>query len=105
MSLFFTKTKVFLLRGNHELSYVNSQLETYGTGCFRYQCLIFSFFFFVFHYASLFSSGSQAFKQRGDDVYWAINRAFDCLPIAAIVDHELFCVHGFPLFIYFVIFI
>jgi hypothetical protein len=38
--------------------------------------------------------GQAAFKQRGDDVFWAVNRAFDCLPLAAIVDHELFCVHG-----------
>ncbi|KAK2954711.1 putative Serine/threonine-protein phosphatase [Blattamonas nauphoetae] len=70
-----SRSKVYLLRGNHELSYVNSQIETYGQGCFRYQC-------------------QQVFKTRGEDVYWAINRAFDCLPLAAIIDHEIFCVHG-----------
>ncbi|KAA6388142.1 MAG: putative serine/threonine protein phosphatase [Streblomastix strix] len=43
-----SRTKVFLLRGNHELSYVNSQLETYGQGCFRAQCQV-------------------AFRNRGDE--------------------------------------
>ncbi|KAK2956130.1 putative Serine/threonine-protein phosphatase [Blattamonas nauphoetae] len=70
-----TRNKIFLLRGNHELSYVNSQIEVYGYTCLRVQC-------------------ASIFKDRGEEVFWAINRAFDCLPIAAIIDKELICMHG-----------
>ncbi|KAK2957473.1 putative Serine/threonine-protein phosphatase [Blattamonas nauphoetae] len=71
----YARTKIFLLRGNHELMYVNSQIETYGMTSFLMQC-------------------KTLFGKRGVDVFMAFNRAFDCLPVAAIVDRELFCCHG-----------
>ncbi|KAJ4459504.1 putative protein phosphatase [Paratrimastix pyriformis] len=55
---------VVLLRGNHELAYVNGQ------------------------------TGIRHFRERGEEVWRAFNRVFDCLPIAATIDGQLFCVHG-----------
>ncbi|KAK8887213.1 hypothetical protein M9Y10_038251 [Tritrichomonas musculus] len=58
---------VFLIRGNHEFRKVN---ENYG------------------------------FKKQIIDVFKSIspwekaNYAFDCLPLAAIIDNRIFCVHG-----------
>lgn len=56
-----------LLRGNHEFPHIN---EEYG---FREEII------------SLY----------GDDEVWTeINRVFSYLPIAAVIDDEVFCVHG-----------
>jgi hypothetical protein len=69
-------TKVFLLRGNHETRDVNGWEEHYGERSFIFQC-----------------------RQRfGDDVGYRIweacNQAFDRMPLAAVIDHSIFCVHG-----------
>ena len=58
---------IFLIRGNHEFRNIN---ETYG---FKEQAL------------SAYAS---------DDVYEAFNKAFDCLPFAAIIEDQVFAVHG-----------
>lgn len=68
--------KMFLLRGNHELRSVNGQEGHYGKGSFLAQC-----------------------KDRfgldiGEQIWTCVNQAFDYLPLAAVVDDSMFCVHG-----------
>ena len=68
--------KMFLLRGNHELRSVNGQEGHYGKGSFLAQC-----------------------KERfgldiGNQLWECVNQAFDYLPLAAVVDDSMFCVHG-----------
>ena len=58
---------VYLIRGNHEFRNIN---DIYG---------------FKVQVSELYGP---------DEVYDAFNRAFDCLPLAAIIDDKLFCVHG-----------
>ena len=68
--------KVFLLRGNHETRDVNGWEEHYGERSFIFQCR----------------------NRFGDDVgyrVWeACNQIFDRLPLAAVIDQDVFCVHG-----------
>lgn len=68
--------KVVLLRGNHETRDVNGWEEHYGERSFIYQCR----------------------ARFGDDIgyrLWeVINQAFDRLPLAAVIDNDIFCVHG-----------
>ena len=68
--------KVFLLRGNHETRDVNGWEEHYGERSFMYQCR----------------------SRFGDDLGYRIweqtNQVFDRLPLAAVVDQDIFCVHG-----------
>lgn len=69
-------TKVFLLRGNHELRDVNSWEEFYGEGSFLWQC-------------------RNRFGAEDGELLWeAINTVFDRLPLAAVVDQDVFCIHG-----------
>ncbi len=68
--------KVFLLRGNHETRAVNGLEEFYGAGCFLSQC------------KNRFGS------EEGWVVWNQINTAFDRLPLAAVIDDDIFCVHG-----------
>eukprot|EP00559_Dactyliosolen_fragilissimus_P003431 CAMPEP_0184858862 /NCGR_PEP_ID=MMETSP0580-20130426/3896_1 /TAXON_ID=1118495 /ORGANISM="Dactyliosolen fragilissimus" /LENGTH=631 /DNA_ID=CAMNT_0027355195 /DNA_START=26 /DNA_END=1921 /DNA_ORIENTATION=+ len=68
--------KVFLLRGNHETRDVNGWEEHYGERSFIYQCR----------------------HRFGDDLGFQIwestNQVFDRLPLAAVIDQDIFCVHG-----------
>ena len=68
--------KVFLLRGNHETRDVNGWEEHYGERSFIWQCR----------------------NRFGDDlgyrIWEACNSVFDRLPLAAVIDQDIFCVHG-----------
>eukprot|EP00339_Tiarina_fusa_P001205 CAMPEP_0117076298 /NCGR_PEP_ID=MMETSP0472-20121206/53783_1 /TAXON_ID=693140 ORGANISM="Tiarina fusus, Strain LIS" /NCGR_SAMPLE_ID=MMETSP0472 /ASSEMBLY_ACC=CAM_ASM_000603 /LENGTH=557 /DNA_ID=CAMNT_0004802137 /DNA_START=328 /DNA_END=2001 /DNA_ORIENTATION=+ len=68
--------KVYLLRGNHETRDVNGWEEHYGERSFIYQCR----------------------NRFGDDIGYRIweacNQVFDRLPLAGVVDQDIFCVHG-----------
>jgi diadenosine tetraphosphatase ApaH/serine/threonine PP2A family protein phosphatase len=68
--------KVFLLRGNHETRDVNGWEEHYGSRSFIYQCR----------------------ERFGDDLGYKIwemtNSTFDRMPLAAVIDQDIFCVHG-----------
>ncbi|OWZ20331.1 Serine threonine protein phosphatase [Phytophthora megakarya] len=68
--------KMFLLRGNHETRAVNGLEAHYGSGCLLAQCK------------------SRFGASEGGVVWHQINNAFDRLPVAAIIDNDVFCVHG-----------
>jgi diadenosine tetraphosphatase ApaH/serine/threonine PP2A family protein phosphatase len=68
--------KVFLLRGNHETRDVNGWEEHYAERSFIYQCR----------------------ARFGDDIGYRVwegcNQVFDRMPLAAVIDQDIFCVHG-----------
>lgn len=68
--------KVFLLRGNHETRDVNGWEEHYGERSFLFQCT------------------NRFGLIVGHQVWEAINRSFDRMPLAAVIDQDIFCVHG-----------
>ena len=63
--------KFHLLRGNHELRRIQQNFTFYQ------EC------------QEKFGSGELA-----DRVWTSVNSAFDAMPIAAVVDSKIFCVHG-----------
>ncbi len=68
--------KVFLLRGNHETRDVNGWEEHYGARSFIYQCR------------------ERFGEEVGYKIWESTNQTFDRLPLAAVVDQDIFCVHG-----------
>uniref|UniRef100_A0A0A9YNC3 Serine/threonine-protein phosphatase n=1 Tax=Lygus hesperus TaxID=30085 RepID=A0A0A9YNC3_LYGHE len=61
--------KIFLLRGNHEIRKVQKEFTFYA------ECL-------------------AKFERGGLDFWNAVNDVFDRLPLAALIDNQIFCCHG-----------
>lgn len=68
--------KIFLIRGNHEVRDVNGDFQVYGKTSFLYQC------------TELLGT------VKGKKVWEVFNNCFDQMPISAIIDQKVFCVHG-----------
>jgi hypothetical protein len=68
--------KLFLLRGNHETRDVNGWEEHYGDRSFIWQCR------------------SRFGDDLGYRLWEACNQVFDRLPLAGVIDQDIFCVHG-----------
>ncbi len=68
-----------MLRGNHETEPCNSD-PRYAEGSFLTQC------------KESFSSDFSV--EMGRSLFDLINRAFDCMPVAAVLSRQLFCCHG-----------
>lgn len=68
--------RIFLLKGNHEIGMINSCYKAYGRMCLHGSC------------SAMFGA------ETGKEVWNHIQRAFDNLPICAVVDEKIFCAHG-----------
>ena len=68
--------KIHMLRGNHESPEVNGDMDVYGYSSFKYQCL------------------DKFGREKGMDVWIAVNEVFQYLPVIADIDKKIFCVHG-----------
>ena len=68
--------KVFLLRGNHETRDVNGWEDHYRERSFLWQCK------------------DRFGVAKGELVWEQLNQVFDRLPLAAVIDRDIFCVHG-----------
>ncbi|CAM9963654.1 unnamed protein product [Ascophyllum nodosum] len=68
--------KLFMLRGNHELRDVNGWIEHYGESSFLWQCQ------------------NRFGEDLGERVWESCNAVFDRLPLAGVIDNDVFCVHG-----------
>ena len=85
-------SKVFLLRGNHETRAVNGDvcwyvhIVTFG-GCAHVLCR--------YQRRSFLHQCRERFgTDLGNEVHEAVNCVFDRLPLCAIIDGDIFCVHG-----------
>ena len=68
--------KLFMLRGNHETVEINTWHEQYRGRSFLAQCW------------------KRFGRQQGTRLCLEINRTFQHLPFAAVIDDGIFCVHG-----------
>lgn len=68
--------KLFMLRGNHETVEINTWHEQYRSRSFLAQCW------------------KRFGRQNGTKLCLEINRTFQHLPFAAVIDDGIFCVHG-----------
>jgi hypothetical protein len=69
-------TKLFMLRGNHETRDVNGWEDHYGDRSFLRQCR------------------ARFGRELGEQVWETVNQVFDRLPLAGVIDNDIFCVHG-----------
>jgi diadenosine tetraphosphatase ApaH/serine/threonine PP2A family protein phosphatase len=68
--------KIFMLRGNHETRDVNGWEEHYAEKSFVRQCK------------------DRFGPHVGSQVWEECNQAFDRLALAAVIDQDIFCIHG-----------
>ena len=68
--------KISMLRGNHESPEVNGDMDVYGYSSFKYQCL------------------DKFGRDKGLEVWVAVNEVFQYMPVIADIDKRIFCVHG-----------
>lgn len=68
--------KLHLLRGNHETRDVNGWEAHYREKSFLYQCK------------------DRFGTELGTAVWESVNEVFDRLPLAAVIDYDIFCIHG-----------
>eukprot|EP00755_Sulcionema_specki_P019454 Sspe_Gene.12032::Locus_4097_Transcript_1_1_Confidence_1.000_Length_2117::g.12032::m.12032 len=68
--------QVWLLRGNHESPEVNGDVRQYGDLSFKHECL------------------TKFPGRSGEQVWEALNRVFQYMPAAAVIDGKVFCAHG-----------
>lgn len=61
--------RFYLLRGNHEVAAIQRQY-TFGREC------------------------ETKFGSYGRDLWLAFNKVFDLMPVAAVIDKQIFCAHG-----------
>jgi diadenosine tetraphosphatase ApaH/serine/threonine PP2A family protein phosphatase len=68
-SMLLAQNHLFMLRGNHETKAVNSQFD------FMKHC-------------------KERLGSIGQTIYERINRVFDHMPVACVIDDKIFCCHG-----------
>jgi len=89
----------FILRGNHESASINRIYGFYDE-CKLFPNLSFCSFIPVSNHPSLYfcfllKTNAIAGKRRYNIKLWkTFTDCFNCLPVAAIVDEKIFCMHG-----------
>jgi serine/threonine-protein phosphatase PP1 catalytic subunit len=84
------KQNFFLLRGNHECASINKVYGFYQE-CGSHSSLLFPYL--TFSTVSLFI-GRERFNNNGMKVWRTFVDCFNVMPIAAVVENKIFCVHG-----------